>query len=145
MKHATSPSSSWPSTSMRCASTTAIECGVGPSTSGTWCSASSRATRTTTSSLHRGRDHTVSWKCSDQAPISSRPSTAKSSSMPGTSNSYVVFSLNICTLSLISFATNSPIFSDTRPQQRQGVGPHSGADMSISIRWTFSTPDPFSH
>ena len=51
MKHAMSPSYARPSTSKRCAGTTAVECGVGPSTSGTWCSTSSRAIRTTTGSL----------------------------------------------------------------------------------------------
>ena len=65
-----------------------------------------------------------SWRCSDQAPISSRPSTAKSSSTPVTSNSYVAFTLNLRKLSLIGFAIDSLIFSDTRPQQRQGAQDH---------------------
>ena len=118
------PYSAQPSTSKHCAGTTTVECGVGPSTLGTWCSASSRATRTATSSLRRGSDHTSSRRCSDQAPISSRPSTMKSSSMPGTSNSYVAFTPNPCmylqklriaflkrkTLSLIGFAIVSSIF-----------------------------------
>ena len=50
-----------------------IKCGVEPSTSGTWCSALSRATRTATISLRHGRDCTSSRRCSNQAPISSRP------------------------------------------------------------------------
>ena len=58
---------------------------------GTWCSASSRATRTATSSLRRGRDHTSSRRCSDQAPTSSRSLMTKSSSTPRTLNSYVTF------------------------------------------------------
>ena len=144
MKRVTSPSFARPSTSERWAGTTAVECGVRPSTSETWCSASSRVTRTATSSLRCRRDHMSSRRCSDQAPTSSKPSMVKSSLTPGTSNSYITFTLNIHILSLISFTTNSPIFSDTRPQQRQGVGPHSGADKSISIRYTFSTTDPFS-
>ena len=36
-------------------------------------------------------------------------------------------------LSPTSFAILSSTFSDTRPQQRQGVRPHSGADKSLSI------------
>ena len=36
------------------------------------------------------------------------------------------------TLSPARFAILSSIFSDTRPQQWQGVGPHLGADKSIS-------------
>ena len=92
-KHATSPSSTQPSTNMRYDGTTADECGAGPSTSGTWCSASSKATRTATSSLYHGRDHTSSRRCSNQAPTSPGPSMAKSSSTPGTSNSYVAFTL----------------------------------------------------
>ena len=124
MKRMMSPPSSRSNTSKRCAGTTAVECGVRPSTSRTWCSTSSRAARTATSSLCCGRDRTSSWRCSDQAPTSSRPSTAKSSSMPGTSNSYVAFTLNLHTLSLISFAVNSSIFSDTRPQQWQGAQDH---------------------
>ena len=126
MMCATLPSSTQPSTNKRCASTTAIECGVRPSMSRTWYSTLSRATRTNTSSLHHGRDRMSSWRCSGQAPTSSRPSTTRSSSMPRTSSSYVAFTLNKCTLSLISFAIASPIFSDTRPQQWQRVGPHSG-------------------
>ena len=113
MKCVTSSSSARPSTSKRCAGTTAVKYRVGPSTSGTWCSALSRATRTTTSSLRHGRDRTSSWRCSDQAPISSRPSMVKSLSMPGTSNSYVAFTLNLCMLSLIGFAIDSSIFSDS--------------------------------
>ena len=38
IKHATLPSSARPSTSKRYAGTMAVECGVRPSTSGTWCS-----------------------------------------------------------------------------------------------------------
>ena len=133
MKRMTLPSSAQPNTSKRCASTIAVECGARPSTSGTWCTASSKATGTATSALCHGRDHMSLWRCLDQAPISSRPSMAKSSSTPGTSNNYVAFTLNLCTLSLIGFAIDSSIFSDTRPQQRQEVGPHSGADKSISI------------
>ena len=49
---------------------------------------------------------------------------AKSSSTPGTSNNYVAFTLNLRTLSLIGFAINSSIFSDTQPQQRQGAQDH---------------------
>ena len=36
--------------------------------------------------------------------------------------------------SLIGFAIVPSIFSDTRPQQWQGVGHHSGADKSISTQ-----------
>ena len=78
-----------------------------------WCFVSSRAIRTAKSSLCHRRDHTSSWRCSNQAPISSGSSTTKSSSTPGTSNSYVAFTLNLRTLSLISFAIDSSIFSDT--------------------------------
>ena len=78
------------------AGTTAIRCGVGPLESGSWYSALSRATRTATSSLRHGRDHTSLRRCSDQASTSSRPSTVESSSMPRTSSSYVIFTLNIC-------------------------------------------------
>jgi len=112
MKRATLHSSTRPSTSKRYAGTTAVKCGVGHLTSGTWCSASSRASRTATSSLRHRRDRMSSWRCYDQAPISSRPSTTKSSSMPRISNSYVAFILNLCMLSLISFTINSSIFSD---------------------------------
>ena len=64
-------------------------------------------------SLCRGRDRTSSRRCSDQPPISSGPSTVKSSSTPRTSNSYAAFTLNLCTLSLIGFAIDSSIFSNT--------------------------------
>ena len=104
MKRVTLPSSARPSTSKRYTSTTALECRVGPSTSETWSSASSRAARTTTSSLHYGRDHTSSRKCSGQAPTSSRPSTVRSLPMPRTSSNYIAFTLNKHTPSLISFA-----------------------------------------
>ena len=40
--------------------------------------------------------------------------------MLGTSNSYVAFTLNLRTLSLIGFAINSSIFSDTRPPAMAG-------------------------
>ena len=96
MKRVTLPSSTRPSTNKRCMGTIAVECGVGPSTLGTWCSTLSRATRTTTSSLHRGRDRMSSRRCSDQAPTSLRPSMAKSLSMPGTSNNYVAFTPSLC-------------------------------------------------
>jgi len=108
MKHATLPFSAQPSTSKRCASTTAIEYGAGPSTSETWSSASSRAARTATSSPHHGRDRTSSWRCSDQALTSSRPSTARSLPMPQTSSSYIAFTLNKHTLSPISFNIELP-------------------------------------
>ena len=49
------------------------------------------------------------------------------------------------TLSPTSFAILSSIFNETRPQQRQGVGPHSGADKGIYIlSKTVVVPDPFS-
>ena len=50
MKRATLPSSARPSSSKRCAGTTANECGIGPSTSETWSSTSSKAATTATSS-----------------------------------------------------------------------------------------------
>jgi hypothetical protein len=97
MKHATLPSSSRPSTNKRYTSTTATVCVVGPSMSGIWCSASSRATRTAISSLRRGRDLTLSRRCFDRAPTSSRPSTIKFLPMPGTSSSYIAFTPSLCT------------------------------------------------
>ena len=54
----------------------------------------------------------------------SEPSTVKSSSTPETLNSYVAFTLNLRTLSLIGFTIDSSIFSDTQPQQRQGAQDH---------------------
>ena len=108
MKHATSPSSAGPSTSKRGANTTAVKCMVGPSTSKTWCSTSSRATRTATSSLHHGRGRTSSQRCSGQTPTSSRPLTERCSPMPGTSSSYVAFTLNKRMLSLIKFHHRTP-------------------------------------
>ena len=129
MKHATSPSSAQPSTSKCCIGATAIECGVGPSTSGTWCSTSSRATRTATSSLHRGRDCALSRRCSDQAPTSSGPS-----------NSYVTFTLNLRTLSLIDYAIDSSIFSDTRPQQRQGAQDHQRRSFHQCLEYRTTMP-----
>ena len=46
------------SASRCCDGTTAVECGVGPSTSETWSSASSRVVWTSISSLRCGRDRT---------------------------------------------------------------------------------------
>ena len=146
MKHVTSPSSVQPSTSKRCPGTIAVECGVGPSTSGTWYSALSRATKIITSSLCRGRDHTLSQKCSDPAPTSSRPSTTRSSSTHGTSSSYVIFTLSICMYpcklrmvflkykNAFFFAISSLILSDTQPQQRHRAALHSRVDKSIPIQ-----------
>ena len=48
------------------------------------------------------------------------------------------------TLSSASFAILSLIFSDTRPQQRQGVGSHSGADKGIyTLSKTIVMHNPF--
>jgi hypothetical protein len=49
----------------------------------------SRATRTATSYLCHGKDHTPSWRCSDRAPTSSRGLMAKSSPMHGILSSYI--------------------------------------------------------
>ena len=48
-------------------------------------------------------------------------------------------------LSPTSFAILSSTFSDIRPQQRQGVGSHSGADKGINTPFfeTVVTPDLF--
>ena len=117
------PSSAQPSTSKRYAGTTAIECGVGPSTSGTWCSTSSRATRTATSSLRHRRDHMSSRRCFDQVPTSSRPSTVKSLSMSGTSSSYVAFTLNKHTFSYqFHYRTPRPLVTpDPSNGERSGL------------------------
>ena len=50
------------------------------------------------------------------------------------------------TLSPTSFAILSFIFNDTRPQQRQGVRPHSGVDKGIYITFfeIVAMPDAFS-
>ena len=43
-------------------------------------------------------------------------------------------------LSPTSFAILSSIFSDTRPQQRQGIGSHSGADKGINTPFLKQSP-----
>ena len=49
------------------------------------------------------------------------------------------------TLFPASFAILFSIFSDTRPQQRQGVGSHSGANKGIyTLSKIIAVPDPFS-
>ena len=49
-------------------------------------------------------------------------------------------------LSPTSFAIVSSIFSETRPQQWQEVGPHSGANKGIYILSEIViVPNPFSH
>ena len=85
---------------------------------------------------------TSSWRCSDWAPTSSRPSTAESTSILGTSSSYVTFSLNKHTLSLISFyfdfqhiCRHRIFVSVSRTHAASRKGPLDGADPpSFSAR-----------
>jgi len=81
------PTSDRPSISKRCNVTTTVKYGVGRSTSVTWCSALSKATRTTTSCLYLGgriihpHGSTPAWDL--QAATCKMP-TARSSPMHGT-------------------------------------------------------------
>jgi hypothetical protein len=126
MKHATLPSSAQPGTSRHYTSTTTAVCGVRPSMLGMWCSASSRVTRTATSSLRHGRGHTSLRKCSDQAPISSRPSMAKSSSTCGTLSSYVT--------STPSFFQVVNILMENHVSEIKGTFPYQVFSDTLCIR-----------
>ena len=140
MKPTTSPPSVQPSTNRRCDGTTVDGCETKPSMSGTWFSTSCRATRTDTSSLHprwaicrRGSTSVRRLQVEDHRRRCLHQCLEHRAAMSFLPLINAYFSLSV----FVFKNPRSLVTSD--PFKLQGVGPHSGADISDTSTFILQT------